>query len=342
MSSSTPRVGVMTGPGAWRLAVLALAVVAACDRATGAPAVTLWLAGDVHLGDVGDGAGDAGLADRRLAALTPLLAGAVGIVNLEGPVSERAAREGELVNHPARLAGLRAAGVIAVGVANNHAADGGGGAAVATVAALRAAGLVAIGGPAGPALLVRGGLRIVVTAHDLVAGRGPGPHPALADGLDAAALAAALAAARAEGDVLIATFHVTSPPSYLPPVEAVTAVALARAAGAAVIVVHGSHALARVERTATGVTAWGLGNLLFACACTDEDDGLILEVTVDKHGLVDAEVIPVAAGLRGAPARPAPDPALIYDLLTSLRSTPLAAVGARARVMPPAPPAIAE
>ncbi len=227
----------------------------------------------------------------------------------------------------------------AVGVANNHAGDGGSSAALSTTVAVRAAGLIPIGGPGGPAILERGGVRIVVTAYDLVAGRGSGPHPELAPGLDATALGAELTSARARGDVLVATFHVTAPPSYLPPVEEVTAVALARAAGAAVIVVHGSHALARVERTATNVTAWGLGNLLFACACTDEDDGLILRVTVDRHGLVDADIIPIVAGLRGAPARPADEPGLIYDLLAVLRSTPLAAAGPRARLLPPAPTA---
>ncbi|HVV84037.1 MAG TPA: CapA family protein, partial [Kofleriaceae bacterium] len=140
----------------------------------------------------------------------------------------------------------------------------------------------------------------------------------------------------ARGDVLVATFHVTAPASYLPPREAVTAVAIARTAGAAVIVVHGSHALARVERTAGSVTAWGLGNLLFHCDCTDEEDALLLRVTVDRGGLVDASVVPIAAGLHGAAARPAGDPALLYDLLASLRSTPLAPSGPVARILPPA------
>ncbi len=336
MSSSAPRAGVLTDRRAARLAVhvailtIAASATGACGRARdpgGPPTTTLWLGGDVHLGD-----GDE--ADRRLVALAPLLSGAFGVVNLEGPVTERAAREGELLNHPARLAGLRRAGVHAVGVANNHARDGGDGAPAATIAALEHAGLSAFGGPAGARVLERDGVRVVVTAHDLAGG------PLDLAALDA--LDADLTAARGRGDVLIATFHVTAPPSYLPPAEAVTAVAHARAAGAAVIAVHGSHSLARVERDATSVTAWGLGNLLFACACTDEDDALLLRVTVAAHGLVDAEVIPVTAGLRGAAALPAGDPALAYELLASLRSTPLAPAGGRARLLPPvtgSPPA---
>lgn len=333
MSSSAPRAGARILRPASRLAVLVAVLTAA--HATGAcrrsppPAatVTLWLGGDVHLGDGEE-------ADRRLAALAPLTAGAIGVVNLEGAVADRAARDGELVNLPARLPGLRRAGVVAAGVANNHAADLGPDAPAATVGALIAARLIPIGGPAGAALLDQRGVRVVITAHDLPPGpAGAGAPPAL----DTAALAADLAAARAAGDVLVATFHVTAPPSYLPAREAVTAVALARAAGAAVIVVHGSHALARVERSADAVTAWGLGNLLFACACTDEEDALLLRVTLDRHGLVDAEVVPIAAGLRGAPARPAAEPALVYDLLASLRSTPLAPAGPRARLLAPAP-----
>jgi hypothetical protein len=336
MSSKAPRAGARlrgaAGRSAGRLAIT-VAIVAIAAHATGAcarrprdrgPAVRLWLAGDVHLGAEG-ALTDPDVAAHRLAALVPLVDGAAGIVNLEGPITTSAPREGELFNHPALLPGLARAGVAVVGIANNHAADGGGRCPVATRDALVAHHLVPAGGPAGAALLERGGLRVAVTAHDLPAGGA---------GLDLAALAAELADARTGADVLIATFHVTGPPSYLPPREALTAVALARTAGAAVIALHGSHALARVERTAGGVTAWGLGNLLFACACTDEDDALVLLVTIDRAGLVDAAVVPVTAGLRGGPAHPAAEPALTYELLRALRSTPLAAAGPRARLLP--------
>ena len=337
MSSKAPRAGVRLrgqhGRSATRL-VLTVAVAILAADATGACGdrrarradgqVTLWLAGDVHVG-AGD---DPDVVVRRLAALAPLTQGAIGVVNLEGPVTTEPARDGELANAPALLDGLRRAGVEVAGIANNHAADLGASLAD-TRDALRAHLIEPAGGPAGAAIVERNGVRIALTAHEL---------PPAAHGLDTAALAADLAAARAQADVLVATFHVTGPPSYLPPREALTAVALARDAGAAVIALHGSHALARVERTAEGVTAWGLGNLLFACACTDEEDALLLRVTLDRQGLVDATVAPITAGLRGGPARPVADPALVYELLRSLRSTPLAPSGPTARLLPPVTP----
>lgn len=319
MSSTAPRAGARL-LRRHRAAAVAVAL-AACGHAPGAPTVDLWLGGDVHLGDA-----DASTAGARLAALRPLTFGALGVVNLEGPVSAAPPRHGELANHPAALPALRAAGVRVVGVANNHAGDGAAppAATVATtVDAARAAGLTPAGRTAGVAVISTDGLRIAVSAHELAV-------PVDRDGL-----AAELARARRAGDVLVATFHVTAPPTYLPPAEAVTAVALARAAGAAVIAVHGSHALARVERTADGVTAWGLGNLAFACACTDEADGLLLRVTLDRHGLVDAAVLPLTAGLRGQPAAPADEPTLVYQLLAALRSTPLVVDGPRATLVRP-------
>lgn len=334
MSSTAPRAGAEQGRRASRLAGLA-AVALAAVHATGAcardrrppPQVTLWLGGDVHLGDGPE-------ADRRLAALAPLTGGAVGVVNLEGAVSERPAREGELLNHPARLAGLRRAGVAVATIANNHAHDAGPDAPAATAAALRAAGLAPAGGPAGAAVIERGGLRVAITAHELTPGARASDADELAPGLTGDALAAELARARASADVLIATFHLTAPPSYLPPREALTAAALARAAGASVIAFHGSHALARVERRGGTVTAFGLGNLLFACACTDDEDALLLRVTVDRGGLVAAEIAPITAGLAGADARPADEPDLDYTLLEGLRSTPLEPAGDRARLLP--------
>ena len=341
MSRTAPRAGAEHGPRRAVHAVVALAAAlgtgACAERRAPAGEVTLWLGGDVHLGDGEPPAAAAGRdpreleADRRLAALSSATAGALGVINLEGPVLARGAREGELFNHPARLAGLRRAGVLAVGLANNHAGDAGDAGPLATATALRLAGLAPVGGPAGATLVERAGVRVAITAHDLVPADDAAPGE-LAPGLTAEAVAAELTAARASADVLVATFHVTTPPSYLPPREALTAAALARAAGASVIAFHGSHALARVERLGGTVTAYGLGNLLFTCACTDVEDALILRVTLDRAGLRDAEVIPVAAGLDGAPARLSDDPAIDLQLLRGLRSTPLEPAGARARL----------
>jgi poly-gamma-glutamate synthesis protein (capsule biosynthesis protein) len=263
--------------------------------------IELWLGGDVQLGD---------RREPSLVGLSAALAGAAGIVNLEGPVGPAIARpiDGDRVvlwNAPGALAGLRAAGVRVVGIANNHAGDHGPDGPRATQAALEAAALSPAGGPAGAARL--DGVR--VTAHDLT--QGVPAH-----------LAAELAHAARDAAALVSTFHVTGPPSYLPRPELRAAVELALAAGARVVAAHGTHALGPVERRGRAVIAWGLGNLLFDCACTDELDGALLRVSIDGEAL-RARIIPIDAGLRGAPARPAHDLPLILELLAALGSSPL-------------------
>jgi poly-gamma-glutamate synthesis protein (capsule biosynthesis protein) len=97
-----------------------------------------------------------------------------------------------------------------------------------------------------------------------------------------------------------------------------------------VIAAHGTHELARVERRGRAVIAWGLGNLAFACACTDEPSGALLDVTLGPDGAGEAAVIPIDAGLGGTAARAAGDPALTFELLEALGSTKLRRRGDRA------------
>src|SRR6185295_5558356 len=99
-----------------------------------------------------------------------------------------------LLQPPQALGELRAAGVTVAGIANNHARDAGPDGSASTMRALAAVGVQPAGGAAGPAVVTIGGLRVVVTAHDLEAGV---PR----------ALREDLIAARRRGDVLIATFH---------------------------------------------------------------------------------------------------------------------------------------
>jgi Bacterial capsule synthesis protein PGA_cap len=316
---------------------LALLIVTACAHSAAQPtaaqpAARIWIGGDVFLGTGGSGA---------LASIPSIVGGAPGIVNLEGPVGKSArdgdardgdARDGDpregnrvregpirLLQAPRALGELRAAGVVIAGIANNHARDAGPDGSASTMRALAAVGVRPAGGAAGPASILLGGLRIVVTAHDL-------------EGGVPKALREDLIAARRRGDVLVATFHVTGPPTYLPRPELVEAVAIALEAGAAVIAAHGTHELARVERRGRAVIAWGLGNLAFACACTDETSGALLEVALGKEGAGEAWIIPIDAGLEGGAARASSDPELAFDLLEALGATRLERRGDRARL----------
>jgi len=320
MSSRAPRAGVeRSGRGrrlARRVGCVLVLVLASCREPSRPGPARLWLGGDVHLGTSGAS------AEARLAPLTPLVDGAAGIVNLEGPIVDDGAEiaAGQLGNGAGLVAGLARAGVRVAGVANNHAADRGADGAARTIRTLRAAGVLPAGGAAGPAVVDVRGTRVVVVQIDLGGGA-------------PARLGAELVAARRLGDLLVVTFHVTGPPSYLPPPELRTAVDQAVTAGADVIAAHGSHALGAVERRGGAVIAWGLGNLLFHCDCTDERDGALLLVDLDHGRVRAAAIVPIDAALDGGTAAPAAQPALIFELLASLRSTPLERDGDRAWIL---------
>lgn len=241
-----------------------------------------------------------------------MVKGAAGIVNLEGPVAELSPAAGELKlwNAPQSLSELVALNVRVAGITNNHARDAGEAGPQATAKQLREHEISPAGGAAGFALLNIDGVTVAVTAHDLTGGVPEG-------------LTSDLATARRQAQVLVSTFHVTGPASYLPSAALRQAVEIAYHAGANVIAAHGSHALGPVERRDHAVIAWGLGNVAFACDCTQEEDALLLRVKVQPDRVIQAEVLPIQAGLNHRPALPAKDANGIFDLLQAIRSSKL-------------------
>lgn len=289
--------------------VLLVALLAGCGRPPAPPPVApvkpvaFWFGGDVHLGKGGK---------NVLAKLKPLVGDAIGVVNLEGAVGEKAADPSKLslLNFPAALAELSNLNIRVVGVANNHAGDAGPHGRAGTAHAVEAAGLLVAGGLAGAAMLKIGETRFVFTAHDLT------------DGVPAN-LETELTTTRARGEVLVCQFHVTGPASYLPRPELKTAVEIAVRAGAALVIAHGTHVVGPVERRGPTVIAWGLGNVAFACDCTKESEAILLLVHFEGDQLKRAEVVPISAGLDGGPAGPSPDPKGILDLLEAIGSKEL-------------------
>jgi poly-gamma-glutamate synthesis protein (capsule biosynthesis protein) len=280
------------------------AAAAGCAREAPRSA-QIWIAGDLH---VGEGPADVLEPIAELTGRSPLF------LNLEGPVA-RAPTSGSkghatlrLSNHPDALPSLFAAGVRVAGIANNHAGDAGSDGPARTAGALERAGIAPASAKA--ATYDLDGVHLAVTAHDLTGGVPP-------------SLAADLWRARAGADVLVATFHVTGPPLYLPRPELRRAAEVALAAGASVVAAHGTHALGPVERRGDAVIAWGLGNLAFACRCTKEREGLLLLLELDGRRVARAAVVPVEAGLHGRRAQPSPTPQATFDLLEALGSTPL-------------------
>lgn len=293
--------------------MIAVVAASACDRQpvaaptpTAVPAAptdpgALWFGGDVHFGV----SARSGLGD-----IAPSLAGAVGIVNLEGKISMgpggAKVQDGVVTlrnphETPEHLLHL---GVRVATTANNHIDDGFMDGALGTPYVLKEAGIE--GGERLGGLVVHG-TDVNVMPYNL---QDPQTPAQLAADLD-----------NTIRGLRVVSLHVTGPASYLPRPELVAAVDAAVAHGADIIVAHGTHVIGPVERRGKTVIAWGLGNLFFDCECTTEDEALILRVSL-APGL-PAEIIPISAGLGGRDASLSADPSGVFDLLKALNSSPL-------------------
>ena len=228
-------------------------------------AAELWFGGDVHFGD---------------GALSTLPFVGVGVVNLEGPIAAGAATPERLVNASASAASLPDAGVRVAWIENDHADDDGEAGRSRTTAELERVGVAA----AGVAVVPLGGRRVVFMGVGSRQGRArrrlrrrPRSRRR-AGGRLSRHRAAGAAASGGVSRSRCRSRSRTAPRSWF---------------------AHGTHAVARVERVGPAVVAWGLGNLAFACPCTTEKDGLVLEVELDADAHVAAAwAVPVTAGLR--------------------------------------------
>jgi len=258
--------------------------------------VTVAAGGDLQIG--------ARTTREQLAAVGGLLAADVRLANLEGPLTARGREEGldahgrptpgaariRFAGPPAAAAWMRGQ-LDVVSLANNHALDQGEPGRADTVRALEPA-AVAAAFDGHAATIDAGGLRVTVLARDV----GTGISRA-----DEEALAQAAADARRAGAIVLVSLHFGREGIALPSPDERRLAARLVDAGASAVLGHGPHVVRGIERRGRGLIAYSLGNLAFACGCTDEKDAMVVRFALGADGAVsDVVALPVAAGLAGA------------------------------------------
>ncbi|MDT8305115.1 MAG: CapA family protein [Anaerolineae bacterium] len=267
----------------------------------------------VAVGDVMPGRGVAAI-EAPLAQVAPWLSAAdLALGNLEAvlvaaaPDAVSPAQEPYLLwAQPAAGTMLARAGFDLLSLANNHSLDAGSDGLQETAANLVGVGIAPLGAGAGddadaPVLRTVRGVRLAFLAFNAVAMPGAKPDAGgwAAASWDEARAVAAVAAARAEADAVIATVHWGY--EYEPradPAQMRIANVL-WSAGVDLIVGHHPHVVQPVGMgTPHGAVAYSLGNFLFDQGQGETGEGLALRAFFDRDGLRAIQALPLAAGPR--------------------------------------------
>lgn len=223
----------------------------------------------------------------------------------------------------AALGPMRAAGVDVASLANNHAGDMGRAALVDGRQNLSAHGIHPVGAGSDlveanlPAIFEIEGWRVAVVGFSGISGGGawfagpgrPGVAPATVDNVTAAITAAA-----AQADVVIATVHwgveLTAQPTSGDRMRAQAMIA----AGADAIVGHHPHRLQPLEVIDGVPVFWSMGNFVWPSLGPIISTTGVAEIVIEPDGSVVGRLIPAYIVLHGHPElRGSPDPSLLPD-----------------------------
>lgn len=293
--------------------VLCVAMLGACgshgirfpsERPSAAPpsppgTITLLLAGDLMLGR-----GVAPIASRDADGVfrdvRHVVRGAdVAMANLESPLTRRphtAANPHALEADPSLADLVAAAGFDVLSLANNHAGDAGRESIIDTVFAVEDAGMEGVGVGSDeadalmPVFLERHGVRIGVLAFDATGAGLAADQQAGVALWEPGAARVAVEHTASDADVVVVSVH--GGIEYLPEPDP----RMARIAqqlvswGADVVWGHGPHVVQPVttvvDEDRVGVVATSLGNFLFDQRGARTGVGAVLEVMVDREGVV--------------------------------------------------------
>ncbi|OGD33991.1 hypothetical protein A2988_00700 [Candidatus Azambacteria bacterium RIFCSPLOWO2_01_FULL_46_25] len=225
--------------------------------------------------------------------------------NLEGPISSRGVKQGSIYSFradPRSAEGLAHAGFDVVSLANNHMWDYGKEAFLDTLDALTDADISYAGGGADfkaahwPAVWEHNGMKVAFLAYTNlipISFTKEGSQPATAF-IDVAQMTADIQSAKAQADVVVASFHWGEEYKTAHNAEQERIAKTAIDAGALLVIGHHPHVPQEVERYNGGVIAYSLGNFVFDQNFSqDTRTGLALRVTIAEGAVESVEEMPV-------------------------------------------------
>ncbi|WP_203927639.1 CapA family protein [Virgisporangium ochraceum] len=274
---------------------------------------TLAVAGDVHF----TGRTAPLLRDPATAIgpLAPVLQGAdVAVLNLETAVTERGTPEPKEFHFRApasAYAAVRAAGVDAVSLANNHVLDYGQVGLADTLDAAAAAGMPVFGAGrdaraayAPWVTTVRGtrvavlGFSQITTLAETWGARDDRPGVALS--FDAARVRAAVAAARTQADVVVAFNHWGPEGDGCPSQRQKDFLAILVQSGVDIVLGAHAHVLQGVGWSGRTFVAYGMGNFVWYGTSRSTETGVLL-LTIRGRDVLGWDLVPAAISATGQP-----------------------------------------
>ena len=318
----------------------------ASSAAASSVELTLAFGGDVHFTER-----TAGLLKNPATAFGPmaaeLSAADLAVVNLETAVTTRGTPEPKEFHFrapPAAYEAVRAAGVDAVSIANNHALDYGRVGFADTLDAAAAAGVPVFGGGRtideayAPLILTVRGVRVAIVGfsqiHTLAESWKAGPAtPGIALAWDVPRAVAAVKAARERADLVVVFNHWGTERESCPNANQQSFAAALADAGADMIIGAHAHVLQGDGWLGRTYVAYGLGNFVWYVGSADTG---VLKVRVRGRSVLGADLVPAVVSGTGQPkpVTGAAATALIKRFTDLRRCTGLAAVPPAASAQP--------
>ncbi len=202
---------------------------------------------------------------------------------------------------PGALPYMREAGLDVVSQANNHVRDYGGEALMDSFAYLDAAGVARCGAGADwgqahtPAYLMGNGLKVAFLAYSDInwtgwqAGSG---YPGVADASEVGQMQADIAAAKANADLVVVSFHWGTERKYTPDGSQVYYAHAAVDAGADLVLGHHPHVVQGCEIYSGKLIAYSLGNFVFSPGSPECRWTILGRITIDQAGFRGASIYP--------------------------------------------------